>query len=49
MQLKKKAVTYNKATVKLTPVDSLPKYEGIATICVMAVYSGGLGMLLAYF
>ena len=46
MQLKKKAATYNKATVKL---DSPPKYEGIATIRVMAVRSGGLGMLLAYF
>ena len=49
MQLKKKAATYNKATVKLPPVDSPPKYEGIATIRVMAVHSGGLGMLLAFF
>ena len=46
MQLKKEAATYNKTTVKL---DSPTKYEGIATIRVMAVRSGGLDMLLAYF
>ena len=37
MQLKKKAVDNSKAAIKRFPADKAPKYEGIATLRVMAV------------
>ena len=42
MQSKKKAVANSKATEKFH-ADNVPKYEGIATLHVMAVYSRDLG------
>ena len=48
MQWKKKAAANSKAAVKF-PADNTPKYEGIATLHVMAVCSLDLGKLRAYF
>ena len=46
MQSNKKAAANSKAAVNI-PADNAPKYEGIATLHVMAVRS--IGKLLAYF